>query len=123
MPKLFLSFRRGDSTDLARKIRDRLLGYYKIDFGVVDDIGYIPATADVTVTIRERIRTYNVLLVVMGSNWLNITNRSGQRRIELPDDPIRLEIQAALSLAIPIVVILIQPANLPSHSSLPAGIQ
>ena len=47
---IFLSFRRGDSTVISTRIKDRLTGYYKGGYQVSDDVGYIPAPASNTAT-------------------------------------------------------------------------
>ncbi len=63
---IFLSFRRGDSTVISTRIKDRLTGYYKGGYQVSDDVGYIPASASNTATyIRDWLDSFNVLLIVI----------------------------------------------------------
>ena len=62
--------------------------------------------------IKTAIGTCNVLVVVMGRQWL--TNSEGTaRRIDNPDDFVRLEIAMALERGIRVIPVLVQGTTMP----------
>ena len=64
----------------------------------------------------------DVLLALIGDQWLTTTDANGQRRIDDPDDFVRLEIQAALTRNVLIIPILVDGAKMPRAEDLPAGL-
>lgn len=48
--------------------------------------------------------------------------RERTRRLELPDDYVRVEIRTALELGIAVIAVLVQNATLPAAADLPADI-
>ena len=75
---------------------------------------------------RERIdralRQTNYLLVVIGARWLGPLPGDGTRIME-PNDPVRMELELALQLGIPIIPILLDHTKMPSASELPATLE
>ena len=63
-----------------------------------------------------------VLLALIGDQWLTITDVHGRRRLDDPDDFVRLEIEAALTRNVRIIPILVDGANMPRADELPAGL-
>ena len=59
------------------------------------DIDSIPAGVDFEQHIREEIKICDVVLVLIGDDWLSATDDGGNRRIDDPDDFVRLEIETA----------------------------
>jgi CheY-like chemotaxis protein len=62
-------------------------------------------------------------VAVIGKKWLTIKNKKGKRRLEDPEDYVRLEIAKALELGIPVIPVLVGGAQMPSASSLPDILQ
>jgi hypothetical protein len=60
-----------------------------------------------------------VLLAILGPNWLNAKDESGQRRLDNPADYVRVEIAAALARKIRVVPVLIDGARVPKADELP----
>jgi hypothetical protein len=63
-----------------------------------------------------------VLLAVIGERWLTITNEHGQRRLDNPEDYVRLEIETALRRNIRVIPILVDRAQMPRADQLPASL-
>jgi hypothetical protein len=61
-----------------------------------------------------------VLLALIGPQWLTITNKKGQRRLDDPEDYVRLEIEAPLTRKIRVIPILVDEAQMPGADELPA---
>jgi hypothetical protein len=56
---------------------------------------------------------------VIGRNWSTATDAAGNKRLENPDDYVRMEITAALQRNIRVVPLLVQGASMPSADELP----
>jgi hypothetical protein len=66
--------------------------------------------------------TADELLVLIGPNWLAPTDYEGQRRLEDPDDIVRLEIEAAFERGVTVIPILIHGAMMPRREELPESL-
>jgi hypothetical protein len=88
MPKILISYRRADSDAITGRIRDRLIAYYGQE-SIFRDVDSIPLGVDIRDYIAARLDESNIALVVVGSRWTG--RRRGQRRIDDPDDPVRIE--------------------------------
>jgi hypothetical protein len=62
------------------------------------------------------------LLALIGPDWLNAKDDNGRRRLDDPNDWVRLEIARALKRGIPVIPVLISGARLPHKESLPDDI-
>jgi uncharacterized protein YegL len=61
----------------------------------------------------------DVLIAVIGHDWLSISDNNGTRRLDKPDDYVRLEIEAALKRGIPVIPVLLGDTPLPRPDELP----
>lgn len=120
-PKIFLCYRRQDTQGFARGIYERLSGKYGHE-QVFRDIDSTPAGVRYSTWIESRVGQCSVMIVLMGDAWLSMTDRSGQRRLDLPKDWVRKEIEAALRDDIPIIPVCVQGAPMPSDDELPPAI-
>jgi hypothetical protein len=59
------------------------------------------------------------VLVLIGRHWVGATNETGQRRLDDPNDFVRLEVAAALKRNIRVIPVLVQHAQMPSPADLP----
>ncbi|HEV7733522.1 MAG TPA: TIR domain-containing protein, partial [Candidatus Binatia bacterium] len=57
--------------------------------------------------LRDEVRNAGVLLVLIGPQWMSAKDENHIRRLDLPDDWVRLEIETALEAGRPIVPILV----------------
>lgn len=117
MAKVFVSYRRDDSIGLAGRIYDRLATHFGRD-AVFMDVDAIPFGVDFRQYLNDAVSRCNVLLAVIGEDWLTIS-RAGKRRLDDPKDFVRIEVEAALQRGIPVVPVLIEPASMPQEDELP----
>ncbi len=88
------------------------------------DIDSIPYGVDFEKHIRAEINKCDVVLVLIGDNWLDTADGTGRRRLDEPDDFVRLEIENALAVpSVRVVPVLVEGASMPRQSELPEGIQ
>jgi PDZ domain-containing protein len=65
----------------------------------------------------------DVVLVVIGPNWLGVKDESGGRRLDNPDDFVVIEIAAALARDIRVIPVLVDGARMPKASELPDSLK
>jgi hypothetical protein len=72
--------------------------------------------------INAAVGSCDVLLALIGEEWLSITDREGQRRLDDPDDYVRLEIEAAMEREVRVIPILVEGATMPLAEELPPSL-
>jgi hypothetical protein len=117
--KLFLSYRREDSADVAGRIYDRLSQAFEKD-QVFKDVDAIPLGVDFRMHLQKTLESCDVLLVVVGDRWLTPAGTAGVRRIDDPKDFVRIELEVALQRDIPVIPLLVRGAAVPQEDELPA---
>jgi len=121
--RIFISYRRSDCQPQANAINDGLRHRLQ-PARVFMDIDSIPAGVDFAEHIREEIEMCDYVLVLIGDNWLSATDNEGRRRIDNPDDFVRLEIENAFTAAgVTVVPVLVEGAEMPRATDLPEGLQ
>lgn len=118
MNGFFISYRRQDSADACASIYSHLDLQFRW-VRVFKDIDDIPPGSNFVKVIQEALQQCEVLLAVIGPQWLTVTTSDGKRRLDDPNDFVRLEIETALNLRIPIVVLLVHGACMPNAKQLP----
>ena len=69
--------------------------------------------------ITGAVGSCDVLAALIGTDWLTITDEQGRRRLDDPDDFVRLEIEAALTRSVRVIPILVDGATMPRADALP----
>jgi hypothetical protein len=118
--RIFISYRRQDTDFPAAWLYERLAERFGrgLVFKDIDSIVGGDRFADV---IADAVAGCDVLLVLIGIHWTTITDKSGRRRLDSPDDFVRLEIGAALNNNIRVIPVLLQGVTLPRSDELPAS--
>lgn len=119
---IFISYRREDSRDIVGRIHDHLRQRID-DKRLFLDVERQVAGEDYRATIARALQQSDVMLVAIGARWLTITDQSGGRRIDDADDPVRLEIEAALDRQVRIIPVLVQGASMPDPDTLPPSLR
>jgi hypothetical protein len=116
--RVFISYRRDESAGYAGRIADSFEGYFGED-KVFRDIDSLEPGLDFSEAIERALESSEVLVAVIGKNWLTATDAAGQRRLENPDDYVRVEIATALKRNIRVIPLLVQGASMPSADEVP----
>jgi hypothetical protein len=116
--KIFLSYRREDSAGQSGRIRDRLVRDFGKDYLFMDVDG-IPLGTDFVKRLNDEVASCDVLLAVIGKQWSELRDESGGRRLDNPNDFVRIEIAAALQRDIPLIPILLDGTKIPPPGMLP----
>jgi len=122
MARIFVNFRNGDQDALAGFLADDLVRRFGRD-QVFRSTESIPPGTDFVEELERQLAECDVLLAVIGVNWLTVTDVRGRRRLDDPDDWVRREIANALSAGKRVVPVLIGTASLPRSADLPEDIE
>jgi hypothetical protein len=126
MPKLFLSYRRTDAKYVADSIQKQLTDAFGDD-SVFRDVDSIPKGFDFRKVIHDEVSRCDVLLAVIGDGWLDARctdgPHAGQRRLDDPEDWVRIELETALKRNIPVIPVIVDNAQLPRKEHLPASLK
>src|ERR1700733_5151454 len=119
--KIVISYRWADSDAIAGRIRDWLAGRYGDD-AVFLDVDSIPFGKDIRQHIQEALAQSDVLIAVVGPQWLG-EDEGGHYRISDETDPVRIEVETALQKGIPIIPLLVSNGRMPSAMHLPESLK
>ncbi len=86
------------------------------------DVDKIPFGTDFREHIRKVLLEGDILLAVIGPNWLG-RSADGSSRIREDADPVRVEIETALRQRTRIIPVLVDGASMPGTADLPEGLQ
>ena len=116
--KIFINYRRDDSIGMAGRLHDRLVQTFGRD-KLFMDVDHIPAGADFVAHLNNQVAECDVVLAIIGPNWLRAKDKAGQRRLHQPDDFVAIEIAAALARDTLVIPVLVDAARMPKESDLP----
>jgi hypothetical protein len=120
--RIFISYRRDDSAFPAGWLYDRLCAHLSSD-QVFKDVDSIEPGDDFVRVLEDAVGSCHVLLALIGDRWLDITDETGNRRLDEPDDFVRIEIEAALRRDVRVVPILVGRAPMPRSEQLPDSLR
>ena len=118
MAGIFISYRRSDASGAVGRIYDHLQRMFRSEF-IFKDVNSIPAGEDFEGLIRERIGQSDVVLAIIGKEWLRPHDSTNEMESKCPIDYVFLEIALALELNVPIVPVFVSEAAMPSSDALP----
>ena len=118
---IFVSYRRQETSHLAGRLYDRLADRFG-ESQVFIDVDAIEPGVDFAEEIFRAVAACKVLLAIIGPAWLTATDERGGRRLDDPDDIVRLEIEAALARGVRVIPILVEGAVMPTRQDLPESL-
>ena len=114
--KTFISYRRDDDAGFAGRLYDRLRGTFG-DSNVFFDVDNFPLGIDFVKELENQISICDVLLVIIGRDWL------ANGRLSKRNDFVRIEIELALEKKKLIIPVLVNNAGMPLPEQLPESIR
>src|SRR5262245_54300458 len=87
------------------------------------DVDAIEPGLDFAEVLSDKVSKCDVLLAIIGSRWLDAGAERGKRRLDSPDDFVRIEIAAALKREIRVIPILLDGTHMPSADHLPEDLK
>jgi TIR domain len=119
--RIFISYRREETSYPAAWLYDRLAERFGSG-QVFKDVDSIQLGDDFVEVIHRAVGSCDVLLALIGDQWLTITDHHGRRRLDNPDDFVRVEIEAALTRNVRVIPILVEGAPMPRPEELPESL-
>lgn len=118
-PRVFISYRREDAPAYAGRLYDALTERFG-EKNVFMDIDTIDLGTDYSEVIDRALASTDAVVAVIGRGWLGAADESGRRRLDDPDDVLRLELERALAGRHVVVPACVQGTALPAEEELPA---
>jgi hypothetical protein len=119
--KVFISYRREDSAGHTGRLYDSLQAHFGAD-GVFMDLSDIDSGENFVEVIHAAIQSSDVVLAVIGKEWLTCAGPGG-RRLDDPNDLVRTEIAAAFERDLPVIPVLVDGTTMPPAAALPAALK
>jgi hypothetical protein len=122
MATIFISYRREDSSEVTGRLRDRLAQSFG-DKAVFIDVDNVPLGVNFVEFLDRKVAECELLLAVIGRDWLTAEDEDGNKRLDNADDFVRIEIESALNRKIPVIPICVRGARMPRQDQLPRTLQ
>jgi len=119
--QVFISYRRNDASSSAGRIFDWLSHQFGKQ-NVFLDTEKIAKGDNFVQTLQDRLKNTDILIAVIGREWLTAANEKG-RRLDQADDFVRMEIATALRCRTRIIPVLVDGASMPASDELPVPLQ
>ena len=117
--KIFLSYRREDAAGFALALFGRLEQSFSSERLFMDVEGGIGAGQDFVRVIEDEVSLCDVMLVLIGPDWMTVTDEAGRRRLENPEDFVRVEVESALKFGKRVIPVLVHKTEMPRADALP----
>lgn len=117
MTKIFISYRREDSSGHTGRLYDSLSAHFGAD-SLFMDLSAIESGQNFVNAINAAVGSCDALIAVIGKQWLTCARPEG-RRLDDPGDFVLAEIRSALERGTPVIPVLVEGAAMPSVEALP----
>ena len=122
MGLVFINYRRDQTAGEARALYNDLVETLGPD-RVFMDVDNIALGTDFRQVLRERLDASEVMLSLIGRDWADARDGTGQRRLDNEADFVRLEIATALQRNVAVTPVLLQGASMPAAEALPEDLK
>ncbi len=116
--KIFVSYRRTDTSAECGRIYDRLAEAYGRS-NIFKDVDAMPLGLDFRPILTAEVAKCEIMLAIIGRGWESAVDAHGLRRLESPNDYVRIEIAEGLARGIPVIPVLVQNSLIPQVQNLP----
>lgn len=119
MSEIFISYRREDAAGWTGRLVEDLCREFPANH-VFQDITSIEIGDDFIEAMRRSLASCAVVIVMIGPRWLNARDDAGNRRLDDPEDPVRLEVAESLQRqGLRVMPVLVGGATMPKAGDLP----
>jgi hypothetical protein len=122
--QIFISYRRDDSAGHVLALLPALQKHFGTG-RIFKDTESIPPGEDYHTFIMNALESCSVMLAVIGRDWLTVQDPDLKtRRLDNPNDPLRLEVTTALkNERIRVIPVLVDRGVMPARQDLPAALE
>lgn len=117
---VFISYRRADASSEAAHIASQL----RRRFGrrVFLDVHSLHPGDIFRSAIARTLRTCDAAVILIGPDWLSAADEHGTRRLDEPDDLVRIEVESAMESGALVIPVLLRGTGPPTVDHLPPSI-
>lgn len=120
---LFIGYRREDTGGDAGRLYDRLATAFGRE-RVFKDVDSIPRGVRFRAYVEDILGGCRMMLVLIGPKWIDARDAEGNRRLEDPEDLVRVEIETALANPkVQVLPVLVNGAEMPKRDQLPGELK
>src|SRR5215470_15559261 len=119
---IFINYRRQISGAAAGRLSDRLLQHFDHEHLFMDVDGIEPGV-DFVKALDDQLAQCSAFIAVIGPGWTDVKNAEGRRRLDQPNDQVRVEIESALKRDIRVIPVLVDGASMPMPEELPDSLK
>ena len=125
--KIFISYRRAEDnkSNIVWTIHEKLAQAFGSE-NVFRDTNDIHGGASWRSVLEREVNSCKVMVVVIGTEWANLTNPDGQKRLFDPNDVTRWEVETGLRRSkdegITLIPVRVLGANIPKKDDLPESL-
>jgi hypothetical protein len=122
VPRVFISYRRDDASGHAGRLYDSLASPLGAE-NVFMDVDAIGLGSDFAEVIADAVKRCDVVVALIGRRWVSAAGPEGRRRLDDPDDFVRIELESALGNDIVVIPTAVQGAGFPVADELPPSLE
>ena len=115
---IFINYRRDDDAGFTQALYSRLEQAFPSE-SLFMDVDNIAPGLDFVQVLNDEVARCDVVIAVIGKNWLSVTDETGGRRLDNPEDFVRIEIKSALAQKKRVIPVLVNDARMPRSTELP----
>lgn len=124
MPReIFINYRRDDEPGMAALLYSELEKTFSPDRIFMDVEDGISPGHDFVRVLEEQVAQCNIMLAMIGKGWLSAADDEGRRRLDNPEDFVRIEIESAIRLGKLVIPVLLNKTEMPRARELPDSIK
>ena len=119
--RIFISYRHSDAQEEVYHIYRHISLEFGTELTMLDDNSLLPGD-NFLHWIERSVLSADLVLVMIGKNWLTVKDATGRQKLTNPKDFLLLEIESAFKYKKKIVPIVLPGANMPTKEQLPVSI-
>jgi hypothetical protein len=116
--KIFINYRRSEDAGFAQALFGRLEQAFPRE-QLFMDVDNIEPGLDFVQVLHDQVAQCDVLIAIIGNHWVDVCDESGARRLDNPEDFVRIEIEAALKQDKRVIPVLVGLTQMPRSEQLP----
>ena len=120
--RIFISYRRADTRGFSVAIFNYLATQFGAD-EIFMDVDKIKPGRDFVKVLEDAVDACDVLIALIGPRWLTMKDEGGVRRLDNPEDFVRVEITRALAGGVHVIPVLVDGAPHLKSSDLPEDLK
>lgn len=120
--RIFISYRRADSRGFSHAIYNYLVDHFS-EPEIFMDVDDIEPGSDFHDILKDAVDACDVMIVLIGPKWINITDAEGNRRLDNPLDFVRVEVSRGLERNIKVIPVLVDGAQPVKVEELPENLK